>query len=179
MRLTYDRGRLEFMTTSSQHEIYKKRLSQLVEILCEEFNQPSVSAGNMTFQKEALDRGLEADDCFWLVHEPQMRGKLTWDPDQDPPPDLALEIEISRTVLNRLGIYAALKISEIWCFNGATLRVLRLQSDGNYQEVSESQFFPHIPVGELVCFVSLAETTDNLTTIRQFRVWVRTMLGKP
>jgi len=176
LRLTYDRGSLEFMTTSARREIYKKWLSRFIDILSEEFNQPTTSAGNMTFQKEELDRGLEADDCFWIVHEPQMRGKLTWDPAHDPSPDLALEIEVSRSALNRLGIYAALKVPEVWCFDGAEVRVLSLQPDGTYLAVPESRYFPGIPLGELVRFLTLAETADALTVVRQFRAWVRQLL---
>src|SRR5437016_3346680 len=52
LRLTYDRGSLEFMTTSPRHEIYKKWLSRFIDVLAEEFEQPTTSAGNMTFQKE-------------------------------------------------------------------------------------------------------------------------------
>lgn len=178
LRLTFDRGNLEFMTTSPKHEIYKKWFSRFIDILAEELNRPKISAGNMTFQREDLDRGIEADDSFWIIHEPAMRGKLTWDPKIDPPPDLGLEIEISRSVLNRLDIYAALRILEVWCFNGMAVRIYRLQADGTYQQVQESQLFPKVPLGELVRFFALIETTDDLTVTRQFREWVRQFVGQ-
>jgi Putative restriction endonuclease len=178
LRLTFDRGKLEFMTTSPKHEIYKKWLSRFVDILAEEFSQPKISAGNMTFQKEELEKGIEADDCFWIINESAMRGKLTWDPKVDPLPDLGLEIEISRSVLNRLDIYAALRILEVWCFNGMAFRIYRLQADGTYKQVQESQLFPKVPLGELVRFFALIETTDDLTVCRQFREWVRQFVGK-
>jgi len=178
LRLTFDRGNLEFMTTSPKHEIYKKWLSRFVDILAEEFNQPKISAGNMTFQREDLERGIEADDCFWITNEPAMRGKLTWDSMVDPAPDLGLEIEISRSVLNRLDIYAALRILEVWCFDGMAFRIYRLQADGTYKQVQESQLFPKVPMGELVRFFALIETTDDLTITRQFREWVRQFVAK-
>jgi Uma2 family endonuclease len=173
LRLTYDQGRLELMSTSPRHEFYKKRLSRLLDVLAEELNQPTISAGNMTFQKQALARGIEADDCYWVQHEPQMRGKLEWDPEVDPPPDLAVEIEISRTVLSRLAIYAAFKIAEVWRFNGTMLQVLRLQPDGTYQQISESICFPQIPIDEITRFLSLDGSNDNLTVIREFRQWIK------
>jgi len=178
LRLTYDRGRLEFMTTSPKHEIYKKWLSRFIDILAETFNLPKVSAGNMTCQKEELDKGLEADDCFWIAHEPQMRGKLTWDPESDPLPDLALEIEISRSVVSRLGIYAALGVPEVWRFDGSGLQVLRLQANRAYQTARESLFFGQLPVGELVRFLIQAGTADDLTIVRQFRAWVLQVVDK-
>jgi len=178
LRLTYDRGRLELMTTSPKHEIYKKWLSRFIDILAETINLPKVSAGNMTFRKEELDRGLEADDCFWIAHEPQMRGKLNWNPQWDPPPDLALEIEISRSALNRRGIYASLQVPEVWCFDGSSLQVLRLQPEGVYQAVEQSLFFGPLPIGELLRFLSMTETADDLTIVRQFRAWLQQVVAK-
>jgi Uma2 family endonuclease len=178
LRITYDRGSLELMTTSPKHEIYKKQSARFIEIMAEELNRPFTTAGNMTFQKQQLERGMEPDDCFWLEHEPAMRGKLTWDPDVDPPPDLGLEIEISRSALNRMQIYAALRVPEVWCFDGRLLRVYRLQADGTYQQVPASQVFPEVAVAELVPFILAIETTDILTNIRAFRSWLRGIINK-
>jgi Uma2 family endonuclease len=175
LRLTYDRGSLEFMTTSPEHEIYKKHLSRFIEILAEELDKPFVSAGQMTFESEEAGRGLEADDCFWFQYEPQMRGKLTWDPKVDPPPDLGMEIEITRSVLDRLTIYAALHVPEVWCCDGQSLRVLQMQPDGSYQQAAQSQVFPGVPLTELVRFLALARTADVLSVIRAFRQWVRSI----
>jgi Uma2 family endonuclease len=177
LRMTYDRGSLEFMTTSPEHEILKRRLSRLIETLAEEHGLPWVSAGNMTFQREDLDRGFEADDCFWIAHEAQIRGRLDWDPNRDPPPDLALEIEISRSALGRMAIYAALGIPEVWRFDGATLHVHLLRAGGDYQPAERSPTFPKIPLGELVQFLRPDPAKDSLTELRSFREWVRARLA--
>ncbi len=166
------------MVTSSQHEIYKRLLSRLIETLTEECNQPIVTAGNMTFQREDLERGLEADDCFWIAAEPRMRGKLTWNPAMDPPPDLALEIEISRSALTRMSIYAALGVPEVWRFDGSALRVELLQPDGTYAAAERSLAFPAIPVSELAPFLQPSAELDSLSVLRSFRVWVRERLAQ-
>ena len=178
LRLTYDRGNLEFMSTSHKHEIYKKNMSRFMEMVAEAFEKPFVGAGNMTFQREDLDRGFEPDDCFWISTESVMRGKLTWEPTVDPPPDLALEIEVSRSALNRMAIYAAFRIGEVWCFDGDELRVYRLQSNGTYQRVESSVAFPGINLDELVPFIKMLETQDVLTVMRAFREWLRQQIGK-
>lgn len=178
LRMTYDQGALELMTTSPEHEIYKKRLGRFFEIMAEEFHKPFATAGNMTFQKEDLDRGFEADDCFWITHEPHMRGKRTWDSKLDPPPDVTLEIEVSRSALDRLGICAAFRIPEVWCFDGQTLRVLRLRADGSYEQVETSGFFPGIRLDDLLPFLQALDTQDVLTVTRAFRQWLREQLGK-
>lgn len=178
LRITYDGRDLEIMTTSFEHEYYKKCLSRLIETLAEELNRPHVSGGNMTFQREELVRGLEADDCFWIEHEPQMRGKKTWDPTTDPPPDLVTEIEISRSALDRLAIFAALRVPEVWCFDGDALRVYCLETDQTYRLSDHSPTFPMVPLAEIARFLNPSEATDNLTLLRAFRARIRELLGK-
>lgn len=172
VRLTYDEGRLEFRTTSPKHEIYKKHLARFIEILAEELNMPFATAGSMTFQNDEQLKGLDADDCFWFEHEPAMRGKLTWEVIADPPPDLGLEIEVSRSALNRMAIYAVLRVPEIWRFDGQ-LHVHRLHSDGAYRQEIESGVFPSVPLHEIASFLQMAESADILTVIRAFREWAR------
>ncbi len=178
LRMTYDRGELEFMTTSPQHEMYKRLFGRLIEALAEECQLPFVCAGSMTFQRPDLDHGLEPDDCFWIAREPRMRGKLTWDPAIDPPPDLALEIEISRSALNRMGIYASLGVPEVWRFDGAALRVELLQADRTYRADVRSPAFPAIPVSDLVPFLQPSPSVDSLSAMRAFRAWVREQLDR-
>jgi hypothetical protein len=178
LRLTYDRGTLEFMTTSRRHEFFKKWLNRFVETMAEELDRPIEPGGNMTFQRQDLARGLEGDECFWIEHEPEMRGKQTWDAGVDPPPDLFLEVEVSRTVVDRLAILAALEVPEVWTFDGTAIRVHHLQANGTYELADKSRFFPEIPLGELARFIG-PEGTDYLTAIRKFRAWVRQILGKP
>lgn len=175
IRMTYDRGKLEIMTTSHLHEIYKTRLSRLLETLAEEFTRPIAPGGQMTFQREDLERGIEGDNCFWIAHERQMRTKKTWLPAQDPPPDLVLEIEVSRSALKRMSIYAALGVPEVWCFEGDSLRVYLLQKDRTYQRADRSPTFPSVPPAGIVPFLELNEATDYLGMVRAFREWLRSL----
>ena len=178
LRLTYDRGSLEFMTTSSRHEVYKRWLSRLVEALAEELNIPIAPGGNVTLKREVLERGLEPDDCFWIANERRVRGKLDLDFATDPPPDIVLEIEVSRSALNRMDLYAALGIPEVWRFDGQTLQVHVLQPDRTYQAVERSPTFSLVPPAEIVRFLQPSETQDYLSVIRSFRTWVREQLAR-
>ncbi|SRR5260370_20665035 len=178
LRITYDRGKMEFMTLSRKHEIWKVWLGQFIVIIADELNRPIEPGGQMTMQREDLEKGIEGDDIFWIEHEPQMRGKLTWEPEIDPSPDLALEIEVSRSVINRLAIYASLNIAEVWTFNGTAITIRCLQADGTYQITDKSKAFPEVPVSQIVSFLLPDPTTDYLTALRQFRAWVRQILGK-
>jgi Uma2 family endonuclease len=173
LRMTYDRGSLEFMTTSPRHEIYKKWLGRIIETLAEECQLPVATAGNMTFQRPELERGLEPDDCYWIAHEASMRGKLEWEPLRDPPPDLVLEIEITHSALSRMSIYAALGVPEVWRFDGTSLRVELLQAEGTYRQAENSLSFPQIRLEDLLPFLEPSETVDYLSRIRAVRDWVR------
>jgi len=177
LRITFDRGRLEFKTTSFVHEKIGRWLARFLDILAEEAELSTVGAGHMTFRREDLDRGMEPDDCFWIAHEQQVRGMREWLPERDPPPDLVLEIEISRRIINRLPILAALRVPEIWCFDGKAIRVYVLNATGTYQVVERSPTFPQVDLNGLVSFFQRIEVEDSLTVIRAVRAWVREQLN--
>jgi Uma2 family endonuclease len=179
LRLTYDRGTLEIMTTSNEHEWYKKRLGRFLETIAEECNRPIVPAGNMTFQREDLVRGFEPDECFWIAHEPVMRTRLHYDPQRDPPPDLTIEIEVTRSALNRMALFAAYGVPEVWRYDGATIHVHLLQPDGTYAPAERSPTFPAIPVAEIARFLAPDPNQDYLSVVRAFRAWVRERLANP
>jgi Uma2 family endonuclease len=178
LRLTFDKGKLELMTTSPEHEKYKMWLGRFIETLAEEFSFSIEPGGNMTLRREDLDRGLESDQCYWIAHEKQVRGKLTRDPAIDPPPDLVLEIEISREGQDRMSIYAALQVPEVWRFDGEFLRVFILQPERNYRHVENSPTFPGVPLVEMVRFLEAFETEDYLSVVRSFRGWVGGLIGR-
>jgi Uma2 family endonuclease len=91
----------------------------------------------------------------------------------DPPPDLAFEIDISRSSLNRMGIYAAMRVPEIWRFDGEVLRVHQLTDEGSYVEVDRSRYFPFLPLKELEAFLHRRGETDETSLVKAFRQWVR------
>jgi Uma2 family endonuclease len=176
IRITYDRGDLELMSPSYDHERFKRLLGRIVETVAEEFRIPYVAAGSTTWRRKAEDRGLEADDCFYLASQPRIRGK-TPDLGADPPPDLAIEVEISRSALDRMGIYAVLGVPEVWRFDGETLRVEQLQADGAYVEAPASLSLPMLPLEEAARWLNMsAATEDQGEWALGFREWVRATL---
>jgi Uma2 family endonuclease len=173
LRHTYDKGRLEFTTRSAEHEVAKSLLGLFVVTLAEELNRPLYLGGELTLRRHDLDRGLESDQCFWIANEARVRGKTTIDLEQDPPPDLFIEIEVSRTVLDRLALAAALGVPEVWRFDGVEVHVGVLQPNGEYQWGVHSPTFPNIRIDEIADFLRMARTTDHLSVLRAFRAWVR------
>lgn len=177
VRVTYDRGVLEIMTLSLGHERYSRLLGRLVETLTEELELAIQNAGSTTFNREDLDRGLEPDQCFYIENEPLVRDKEEIDLSVDPPPDLALEIDMSRSSLNRLGIYAALRVPEVWRFDGETILAYLLDDSGVYRASAVSGIFPFLPLQELVRFLKMRTEMDDNSIVRAFRMWVREQIA--
>jgi len=173
IRLTYDNGSLEIMTLWLRHERSKTLIRRMIDVLTEELNIPILSGGSTTFKKELQQKGLEPDECYWVANEPAVRGRADLDLEVDPPPDIAVEVEISISALDRLGICAALGVSEIWRSDGHQVIVAQLQEDGTYAPVAQSPSFPWLPLAELGRFLGESATMDETRWIRTFRAWVR------
>jgi Uma2 family endonuclease len=171
--LGYDRGNLELMTISSLHARLSRLLGQLIVVLAEETGLPRCSCGDMTCERQELERAVEPDECFYLKNEPLIRGKEEIDLAKDPPPDLAVEIDISRSSLNRLGIYAALGVPEVWRFNGETLSIYHRLSPEQYAVAERSLHFPFVPATEMTRFLGLRGQMDESALVQSFRMWVR------
>ncbi|MGH9336532.1 MAG: Uma2 family endonuclease [Vicinamibacteria bacterium] len=119
LRLTYDRGTLEIMSPSEEHEELNRSLAFLIEALVTELDLESRSLGSATFRREDLDRGFEADSCFYIQSAPRVAGKQKIDLRIDPPPDLVIEVELTSSAVDKLDIYAHLRAPELWrCSRG-------------------------------------------------------------
>ena len=179
VRLTYDRGKLEIMTLSHKHESHGEFLGALVFALVDELGLTIKQGGSNTLRRRRLRRGLEPDKCYWITSEPLVRGKEAIDLRTDPPPDLAVEIDITHSSLDRMGIYAALRIAEVWRFDGLSLTFHALDSDGAYQQVPSSRLFPFLKPETLVGFLKAKLTQAENLVVREFRAWVRQQIGLP
>jgi Uma2 family endonuclease len=173
LRLTYDRGTLEIRMPLDPHETFKKLLGRLIETATEELDLEIRSLGDRTCDREDLARGLEPDQCYYIQHEAQVRGIAQIDLAQFPPPDLAVEVDITSSSLNRLAIYADLQVPEVWRYDGRLLAIYRLQA-GEYQTCDQSVALPLVTAEDIVRFLALHPTTGENSLIRQFRQWLRT-----
>jgi Uma2 family endonuclease len=173
VRLTYDRGELEMMSPLLQHDDDGRFLGDLVFVLTEELGLPLKRGGSTTLRRRLKQRGIEADECFWIANASRMAGRRL-DLRTDPPPDLAIEVDVTHSSLDRLGIYAALKVPEVWRLEGDLLTFHVLDTEGKYQVGSTSLSFPHVTPADLLIFVQQARLAgDEHAVIRNFREWVR------
>ncbi len=158
-RIAYDQGVLEIMSPSKVHEKIKRLIGGMVEAFTEELQIERESAGSTTFKRQDVARGFEPDECYYLQHAAAVRAKDDIDLMVDPPPDLVIEVDISQTSLKKFGIYSALKIPEIWRYDGETLHIHVLREDG-YAEVHQSAVLPRLPIQTLMQFLNQRTTRD-------------------
>ena len=174
LRLTYNRGILEIMAPSPEHEFYKEIVGRFVETLAEELEIRIYPLGSSTFKRSELS-GAEPDKCFYIQNLNAVKGKKRIDLTQDPPPDLVIEIDITSSSVNRFEVYADMGVPEIWRYDGNLFSVNRLE-DQIYVYSEQSLAFPDVPVQEISRFLQQAANMDYLELISAFRSWVKSQI---
>jgi len=171
VRITYEDGRMELMSPSDLHEEIKSLIGRLIELYAMERDVSITPLGSVTIKRRDLHKGLEPDECYYVSTPRPPRGEF--DLKRFPPPDLAVEVEISRGLMPKQPIYAALGVPEVWRFDGKRVNVLRRTAQGNYEAVEASAVFPKLPMKEFNRFIELALDDENHPTAKAFRDWLR------
>ncbi|NEQ24371.1 MAG: Uma2 family endonuclease [Microcoleus sp. SIO2G3] len=174
-RLAYDQGFVEVMTPLMPHENSNRLIEVFVGVLCEELGLEIKRTGSLTLTRDDLECGAEPDSSYYIQNEPLVRDKEKIDLESDPPPDLVLEVEYSRSKIDKLSLYAAIGIPEFWRYNGNVLRIYKLEA-GQYTECGSSPTFAPVPVKEIPKFIKESRKVGELTSTRNFRNWVRQQL---
>ncbi|MBE8987953.1 Uma2 family endonuclease [Nostoc sp. LEGE 12450] len=174
LRLTYNRGTLEIMVPSPEHESYKKIVGRFVETLAEELEVRIQPLGSTTFKLPELS-GAEPDECFYIKNVKFIKGKKRINLQQDPPPDLVVEIDITSSSKNRFQVYADMGVPEIWRYDGTIFSINILRND-QYIAVDQSLAFPHLPLTEISNFLEQVGEKDYLELVKEFRQWVKSKI---
>ncbi|MEH2301931.1 MAG: Uma2 family endonuclease [Nostoc sp.] len=175
-RFAYDCGTLEIMTPLFEHENPKSNFGNFIIALAEELGIEIRSAGSTTLKRKISRRGIEPDTCYYIQNELAIRGKETLDLENDPPPDLAIEIDITSSSVNKLGIYSALGVTELWRYDGQNLKFYQLIEE-QYVECQFSIAFPLVSVNEISRFIEQRKTSGEIALLKSFRAWVQEKLG--
>jgi Uma2 family endonuclease len=174
LRLTYNRGTLEIMVPSPEHERYKKVLGRFVETLGEELDVRIDPLGSTTFKRPELS-GAEPDESFYIENINIIRGKKRINLQQDPPPDLVVEIDITSSSKNRFEVYTDMGVPEIWRYDGNSFSINVLQNQ-KYISVERSLAFPNLPLTEISNFLEQVGEKDYLELVKGFRQWVKSQI---
>ncbi len=170
-RVSYSKGMLEIMTPLPEHEFSKKILGTLVEILLDELGIDFWPLGSVTIKKKSMREGVEPDECYYITNATAVRGRNRLNFETDPPPDLAIEIDItSRTAFDN---YEILGIPEFWKYEGKQLQINVLRQ-GKYVAVQTSNLFPQIDVLNLFPhLLTLSKTEGRARAVRELRAIIR------
>jgi Uma2 family endonuclease len=175
VRLAYDGERVELMRRGPEHELLAGIAGVLVRALASVQGVLCKSMGMSRWERTEARRGVEGDATFYLnpdkiaVARRRPKKAADW-----PLPDLAIEIDMSPSEIDRPGIYAALGVAEVWRFDGETLRIDRLGADGTYSDAPESGWLGVRPE-EVVHLLSIDAEDDNDFANRVL-AWARDVL---
>jgi Uma2 family endonuclease len=175
VRMAYDEGELELMSPSLRHEEARFRFDLFLVALARALGFKFRGLASTTWKKAGLEKAKEADSCYYLANFDRVRGKEV-DLNVDPPPDLAVEVEVevevSRSAIDSLSLYAALRVPEIWRFDGTSLVIHLRQPDGTYQEVDRSGVLPFLLAEEVATWMlKAAEIEDDMEWMAQVEAW--------
>jgi Uma2 family endonuclease len=176
-RYAYDRGRLEIMVTSYEHENLKHLIGTLVELLAGELEMDIEAAASTTFQREDLAQGFEPDASFYIQQAGRIRGKKQIDLHTDPPPELVIEIDITHPSLNRFSIFAGLGIPEVWRYHRHALIILKLKDEA-YRAEEISGIFPGLTSADLTRLISDGQEVKRSEWLHSVRELGRRLKGR-
>ena len=171
-RITYDQGVLELVTASTPHEEDALVFAHLVFIVAANLGIPIRSIGSTTFRRKDLERGFEPDASFYIQNEERIRGQRQIDLTVDPPPDLILEMEMSRSALDKLPLFASMGIPEVWRCDGQRVTILILERD-HYRESSTSLALPVLTSDILTSFLAESRTALSPDWFQAVSDWAR------
>jgi Uma2 family endonuclease len=166
-RIAYIQGTLEIMSPLPIHERLHRIIGHIVVALLDIQERDWEDFGSTTFRKKAKKAGLEPDTCFYIQNAEKVRDRKRIDMTVDPPPDLAIEADV--TSQTALDIYEVLEVPEVWIYTEEkfTINVL---TDGKYVESSTSPTFPNLPILELIPqLVYRAFTEGSSKMLRELR----------
>lgn len=174
-RIAYSKGTLEIRMPLPEHEVNKEIIGDMVKILLDELEMDRECFGSTTFKRKDMAHGIEPDNCFYIQNHALMIGKTRIDLTIDPPPDLAIEIDV--TSKTQLSAYEALKVPELWCYVDRKLQINVLR-DGEYIQMETSPIFPCLSaIAGITRFVEMSRTAGTSPALRAFRQWVREQIS--
>ena len=170
--MTYDQGVLELVTPSMPHEEGARTITRIVDIVAANQGVPIRSVGSTTYRRADLHRSFEPDASFYVQNEERIRGHREVDLAVDPPPDLILEMEMSRSALDKLPLFASMGIPEVWRCDGQRLTILILEHD-RYRQSSSSMALPVLTSEVLTRFLLESRTMLSPDWFQAVGDWAR------
>jgi Uma2 family endonuclease len=177
VRMAFDSGDLELMSPSQRLEEIGYRFELFMVALAQALGFKFAGMAHTTWENEVAEKAKEPDACYYIANFERIRGK-TVNLEVDPPPDLAVEVEVSRSAIKSLRIYGAIGVPEVWRFDGEDLTIHLRQADGTYIESDQSPALPFVRPEEVVFWLKRSfELGDNMAWMTEVQDWARLELA--
>ena len=176
-RMTFDQGVLEIVTPSYEHEHAGNILTSVAQALMDARRQDYAPAGSTTFKDQRVGRGFEPDASYYVGHAARIRGLTRIDLNSDPPPDLVIEGDVTQDSLDKLPIYAALGVPEVWRHQHGRVQIYH-HAGGSYVEVDDSTVIPGLSAARLTTFVRDSLTMSRPDWWQGVEAWVRDTISR-
>ncbi len=169
---TYFHGTLEMMTPLKRHDRVKSLIARMIGILSVELRLPIQAIGSTTLSTEEDECGVEPDEAYYIANERAVRELEDYDPRRDPPPDLVVEIDVTRNSSKRMPSYAAMKVPEVWRHANGELTFLSRQ-ESEYVSIPFSLAFPKLNSAVINDLLKKRGQVDDTSLVIEFQEWVR------
>jgi len=176
IRVAFDNGEMEIMSPTAEHEELNRTVARFLEAVAAALDLDIRSLGSTTFKRKDVMRGFEPDSCFYLQNAAAIKGKTRLDLNIDPPPDLVIEIDITSGSLNKLPIYAALGVPEIWRYREGKVDILLLKGT-SYLDAEFSSTLPLVSAKDVLYFIELSRTERHAVWMKAVHEWITTKAG--
>ncbi|MEW6211042.1 MAG: Uma2 family endonuclease [Acidobacteriota bacterium] len=172
LRISYERGTLQIMTLSPEHESYTKIIERLVDLLSIRLRIKILFFGSATMKRERNERGSEPDACFYVQNADRIGKNQQIDFSKDPPPDIVVEVDVHHDSQDKFSIYAALGVPEIWRYDERALTIHHLK-EGQYIEAESSLALPMLDARVLTDFLNRSQREDQYEILLAFENWLQ------
>jgi Uma2 family endonuclease len=167
-RLTYNGGVLEMMNPRKKHESLGRLLGRMIEAYSEIKGIEILSVASVTVKRSDLKKAYEADESYYVTNLDRVLAKEELDFEIDPPPDLVVEVELTRSAIDKMELFAAMRVREVWRHDGTSVEFYRF-SNGRYDHVPESLELPGLDSALVNRFLDQRLSSGETTWIRAFR----------
>ena len=176
-RVAYDGKDVEIMSIGPLHDWIVSLLTLFIEVVSDEHKIECVPMRSTTWKREQVKRGVESDECYYFYGaKMKTAGAAVAGRSDDindyPNPDLAIEVDISPSKIDRLGIYAALEIQEFWRIKDEKVSIEQLTGDGTYTPVASSVFL-RVKPEDVARWLFAEDSTSRLAWKERLREWLR------
>lgn len=173
-RIAYDGGQLEIMPPTPEHEGFSFDFQIFVVAYCDIFGIDFEGRGSTTFRRKNLEKGVEPDECFYIQSAEKIIGKK-FKSQEFPIPDVAVEIDVTTDSLDKFPIYSALKVTEVWIYDGKKVMFNKLEGK-KYHQISHSASLPRLSAEKLTEFLKLSQEKGQTFALKAFRQYLNELL---